>query len=680
MESEQIQQILPSLTTQETQRLRSDYPSIEHLEAGNVAAWLVERQEQLLVRAKDERTGMNLAKLITLAGGAVGAICYATSPLAPIGAIVAGVGYIWAVAQDLNDSHQFAPVPFVRGNFFEFLSAMGDKEAREEWFQNSNELVDLMFHLNPFERYEFGMLKEHAHVLAEYLSKVESGKRFYAYRWLLDWFVNLRGSFPAQDQLTNHLATVTADPRVNYQQVSAIQEHQERMVAPQSLPETKFAELPPTKTVELPTPKFVDLPSPEVKLAEENSEAIDVVTQTNTVADEPINNDSPTTENPQPQSSHQHKESNSQRFIIPQTKQELISALKQQCPALLSLVKSHPIRAVGVQRSGKTTLVKKLALLRLVLLPNHKVIASTPHYEPENPYPNSFQVVGVKEGKRDYPAIRQEWHQLAARVEACQVNSITTVWDEFGLMNKVLSEEELISVLTSCLRETMKFGEYPIFIVHGETQAFLPGSKGLVTIFLNSTVRVETLGEKVEGKDGLETIRPTGKFRIQWLDGLQELGKIPEWLTEELLLSWLPSATAKKKPVEKEQNNSTPTEQQIWDRLIWEATEDQINTLIEQRRSHPIAKDSNPVSEVFDSLQTIDEQIAFAVEAIAEYLQDKKLEWDTPRNIYNGKNRLKKVAKTLNEFKDLLEVAAEMEKICYVNERTSTRVSLFANS
>ncbi len=226
----------------------------------------------------------------------------------------------------------------------------------------------------------------------------------------------------------------------------------------------------------------------------------------------------------------------------------------------------------------------------------------------------------------------------------------------------------------------MKFGEYPIFIVHGETQAFLPGSKGLVTIFLNSTVRVETLGEKVEGKDGLETIRPTGKFRIQWLDGLQELGKIPSWLTEELLLSWLPSATAKNKPVEKEQDNSTPTEQQIWDRLIWEATEDQINTLIEQRRSHPLAKDSNPVSEAFDSLQTIDEQIAFAVEAIAEYLQDKKLEWDTPRNIYNGKNRLKKVAKTLNEFKDLLEVAAEMEKICYINERTSTRVSLFANS
>jgi hypothetical protein len=30
-------QNLPVLATQETQRLRSDYPSIEHLEAGNVA-------------------------------------------------------------------------------------------------------------------------------------------------------------------------------------------------------------------------------------------------------------------------------------------------------------------------------------------------------------------------------------------------------------------------------------------------------------------------------------------------------------------------------------------------------------------------------------------------------------------------------------------------------------------
>jgi hypothetical protein len=251
-------QDLPVLTTLETQRLRADYPSIEHLEAGNVAAWLVERQEQLLVRARDERTGMNLAKLITLTGGAVGAVCYATSPLALIGAALAGVGYVWAVAQDLNDSHQFAPIPFVRGNIVEFLSAMGDRDAREEWFANQNELVDLMFHLSPFERYEFAMLKENVHKLSDFLVGVEPGKRFYAYRWLLDWYIQLRGNLPSKDSLTNHLTTVTPDPRVNYQQVGAIQQHQAQALI--DIPNTPTVDLPNTPTVSLPEAIEVDLP------------------------------------------------------------------------------------------------------------------------------------------------------------------------------------------------------------------------------------------------------------------------------------------------------------------------------------------------------------------------------------------------------------------------------------
>jgi hypothetical protein len=249
---------LPTLTTLETQRLRSDYPCIEHLEAGNVAAWLVERQEQLLVRAKDERTGMNLAKLITLAGGAVGAVCYATSPLALIGAALAGVGYVWAVATDLNDSHQFAPIPFVRGNFIDFLQAMGDRDARDEWFANQNELVDLMFHLSPFERYEFAMLKENVHKLSDFLVGVEAGKRFYAYRWLLDWYINLKGNLPSKDSLTNHLTTVTPDPRVNYQQVGAIQQHQAQALI--DVPNTPTVDLPETPTVSLPESQSVDLP------------------------------------------------------------------------------------------------------------------------------------------------------------------------------------------------------------------------------------------------------------------------------------------------------------------------------------------------------------------------------------------------------------------------------------
>jgi hypothetical protein len=222
----------------------------------------------------------------------------------------------------------------------------------------------------------------------------------------------------------------------------------------------------------------------------------------------------------------------------------LIAKLKEDCPLLLRLVKSHPIRAVGVQRSGKTTLVKRLCLLRMVLLPGHQTIAATPHYELRNPYPSAFKVAGIdSKGKRDYRAIEEQWDGMADRVERCEMSNLSYVWDEFGLMDKVIpppsskgEPDKIKSVMTSCLRETKKFGILPIFIVHGETAAFLPGSTGLVNIFLNSTVRVEAIGEMVEGDDLLEEIRPTGKFTVTWLDNTKEEGQLPSWLTEDYLL------------------------------------------------------------------------------------------------------------------------------------------------
>ncbi|OYE00237.1 hypothetical protein CDG79_36275 [Nostoc sp. 'Peltigera membranacea cyanobiont' 232] len=119
---------------------------------------------------------------------------------------------------------------------------MGDSAARDEYFALKNELADLMLHLEPMSKYEFAMLKQSSHVVCEYLSAVEPGKRFYAYRWLLDWFIQLRGQFPTREQLSGHLAQVTIDPRVNYQQVTVIQE----AIQPQNLgiPQARFAQLP----------------------------------------------------------------------------------------------------------------------------------------------------------------------------------------------------------------------------------------------------------------------------------------------------------------------------------------------------------------------------------------------------------------------------------------------------
>jgi hypothetical protein len=169
-----------------------------------------------------------------------------------------------------------------------------------------------------------------------------------------------------------------------------------------------------------------------------------------------------------------------------------------------------------------------------------------------------------------------------------------------------------------------------------------------------------------------------------------ELGVVPEWLKRQInpatvqpdpartLLEFFPELRSDpqgvKAPIDQpscSSDSSTPTDKQAWDRLILESTQEQINELIEQRRSKPSIPSDNS-----ESLETIDQQIDFTVSAIAEYLREKDMGSDTARNIYNGKNRLKKVAKTMNDFKDLLEVASEMGKLSYFSDGNSTKVSL----
>ena len=288
----------------------------------------------------------------------------------------------------------------------------------------------------------------------------------------------------------------------------------------------------------------------------------------------------------------------------PKNRSELIARLKQDCPLLLKLVKSHPIRAVGVQRSGKTTLVKRLTLLRMALMENHRVVASSPHYEAANQYPEVFDVVGLRNGKRDYPAIERAWYQMAGDVEACNMANITYVWDEFGLQDKAIpitpENDPIKTVLTSCLRETMKFQIYPIFILHGETAAFLPGSKGLVTVILASTVRVETIGEAVEGDDGLEMIRPTGRFNVTWLDGSKGEGVLPAWLSEDFLLEMIgprsiPVVKTSTAPIETSSVTSTATIAHLENSYQAPAVEVSMKAIAERR---PEGMEEYPIVEI----------------------------------------------------------------------------------
>lgn len=224
---------------------------------------------------------------------------------------------------------------------------------------------------------------------------------------------------------------------------------------------------------------------------------------------------------------------------LPVDRGSLLEALKRDCPEFVRLLKAPPIRCVGQQRTGKTTLVKLLCLCRTIILVNHQVIAATPHYKEGEGYPACFKIAGIRGTQRDPVAIAREWNAMAQRINKCGTpgRSFTNVWDEFGLYDSCVEPDDLLRVVTSSIRETTKFGEYPIFIVHGETAAFLPGVKGLIAPFLQGTTRVETIGAPTCDDEGIPTVKPTGRFRINWTDGSNSTGQIPEWLTENLLLS-----------------------------------------------------------------------------------------------------------------------------------------------
>jgi hypothetical protein len=549
---------LPILTTPETQRLRADYPSIEHLEAGNVAPWLVERQEQLLVRAKDERTGMNLAKLITLTGGVVGAICYATSPLALIGAALSGVGYIWAVAQDINESHQFAPLPFVRGNFIEFLSAMGDSQGREEWFASQNELVDLMFHLSPMERFEFAMLKEFVPHLSDFLMGVEEGKRFYAYRWLLDCYINLRGRLPTQDALKKHLASVGADPRVNYQQVGAIQQHQAQMLNP---PESRFVELSQPTFVELPEPKFVELPQPELvdpsrtvgaietHASVVSSPTLEVNPQPESKTPEGINQ---RTEPPKPPMVSTQRASVNLQTMLGMTPNEraiaILTRLNKDGFDVSRCVAEQITCICGNQRGGKGTLMAILAILCCAIDPTTRI-----HYftAGDDIYPFKCDRLVCRlnypdlEGEQADGKVATELYKYLKQMDNAtqgEYQNIVLVIDEAVALSDYLSPDQKQWMIRFLLTRANKKGAQIFIVLHGINLTSWVGT-GNTSGFSNtfktgaSFIGCEATSKKINPLRSISVA--TGRYFIANPDDFSKpiergnLGVVPDWLKTE---------------------------------------------------------------------------------------------------------------------------------------------------
>ncbi|BAY95919.1 MULTISPECIES: hypothetical protein [unclassified Tolypothrix] len=505
--SPDIHQPVPQLATKETASLRADYPCIEHLEAGNIAPWLVERLDQLLVRAKTERAGMNLAKCVTLATASIGAVCYATSPLAPIGALVAGLGYAWSVVQDMTDSHCFAPIPFMRGNFLEFLAAMGDSEARAEWLNGSNEIVDLMNHLTPTERSEFVMLRQYTNTLTDFLTSVEAGKRFYAYRWLLDNFTTYRGAFPTVEQLCKHLAQVAPDPRIDHAQVTLIQQQSQ-------LPQPK---LPSPKFVELPQPHFVQLPSPPKTEPAAQAIAPDI----QAVLALPLHH----------------------RAIA------IIDALTNSGFDIAKCIRDQITVIAGNQRGGKGTLMAILAILSKALEPNTKI-----HYfsAGDDIYPFQCHHLVCRlsypqvDGAKADAKVAGDLYQYLREMDNANQNSyidIILVIDEAVALSDYLSDEQKQWIIRFLFTRASKKGAQIFVVLHGKNLTSWVGTKntaGFGDTFKSGATFIgcEATSKKLSPLKSISL--STGRYFLADPDSFDkpvaqgEIGTIPEWLKTEV--------------------------------------------------------------------------------------------------------------------------------------------------
>jgi hypothetical protein len=225
----------------------------------------------------------------------------------------------------------------------------------------------------------------------------------------------------------------------------------------------------------------------------------------------------------------------------PQTVQELLNRLRQECPELLKLVKAPPIRLVGHQRTGKSTFGRKLALLRTAFLPGHTIAWATPHLEADNPVPPILNPFGTRDsGAKDMAAIESVWGLTQQAIDRGRQLNMTAVWDEFGSYDQFSDKEALGPSLRSLLREASKHGYFPILVAHGDQASFYPGVTNILKTLQQSTIKVETIGEQA---DHFGAMRPTGEVEVTWLDDTVTRFKVPGWLTVDLLLKFQPENT-----------------------------------------------------------------------------------------------------------------------------------------
>lgn len=492
--------IIPRITTRETELLRSAYPSLSHLEAGNVAEWLTERKDQLLIQAQTSEAEADTTRVLGLAATGIGTICYAINPFMLIGGMIGGAAWLWFVVSHYNRTKEIAPLPFVRGNFLDALSKMGDADLRGG---EQNHLAETIKFLPRVEAGEYVFLhSDYFETMVDYLSQVEAGKRFYAYRWLCAWFEKNKGrSIPGKSTLDNHLQTVKIDSRVKPAEVKAIQE--------------------------VAVPRFMDsLPAVNIvehPLLGDSNNFSSEVQPTQTPLQELI------------------------KLPLPERAVAVINSLKTSGFQIDEVMGSQIIAIAGNQRGGKGTLAGLLTILSKADNPALTVEYFTAGID-IYPFACNLHSALHHHGRAPDEAdklVAQELLKFLKRLEGSEPYSnqnLLLVVDEMMRLTSLMSEEDRTYVLKFLLSRFEKTGATLILVLHASNLTSIAGKEtgGLAATFkeginfIGCTTQAIAVGalRKMNVASGSYFKANPNNFGEPIKGG--ELGSVPEWLKGEL--------------------------------------------------------------------------------------------------------------------------------------------------
>ena len=271
---------------------------------------------------------------------------------------------------------------------------------------------------------------------------------------------------------------------------------------------------------------------------------------------------------------------------------QLWGKIATESPWLLQLMEPGPLLVWGGQGSGKTTFTGFLALLR-TLFCTHRIEVNDPH-DHLNHWPGLFPVYGSACNYREIDRRLQAYYD---RVKHPTPESYTSIWDEVTQYSECCNPELAGRFLKSILSDSRKVNEHPILLSHNNTLGSLAGGKGGVKqMQIEGLVELHLFNKR--GATGKLSPAMRGTIRGLELDKsgnpVEQQIELFSWMTPDYLYSIFPELLQQPEPEpEPETLPDIPTDfnQQFnsisWDYLISESTENEINKIIDSRRSKP---------------------------------------------------------------------------------------------